>query len=116
MIESNANTAAEIAAEHGITPRRVRQYVTEGRLPRLRRGRFDALYFACMRSGESLCPKRHRKPAALVLVALGWLHAGDREDRELFVGMLKENGLQRADAVGALGEAKALLRSARERC
>lgn len=109
MMTKSTKTADEIAAEHEISPRRVRQYAAEGRLPRLARGRFDALYFACMRSGESICPKRRRKPAAPVLVAIGWLQAGDSEDREQFEGMLERNGLQRADAIGAFSEAKAIL-------
>jgi hypothetical protein len=112
---THAQTANEIAADHDISPSRVRQYAAAGRLPRQGRGRFDALYFACLRSGEAICQNRRRKPAAPVLVALGWLEAGEREDRALLIDLLERNGLGRADALEALGEAKARLRTASER-
>lgn len=113
MTNAYTQTASEIAADHNISASRVRQYATAGHLPRHGRGRFDAIYFACLRSGESICASRRRKAAAPVLAALGWLDAGEKEDRDLFVGLLERNGVPRPDAVCALSEAKALLQSAR---
>lgn len=108
MSSTFTNTANEIAGEHNITAGRVRQYAAAGRLPRHPGGHFDALYFACMRSGESICASRRHKPAAAVLAALGWLEAGDREDRATFIAVAARNGLPRTLALKAFREARAL--------
>jgi hypothetical protein len=104
-------TAANLAEAHDITPRRVRQYVEEGALPRLARGTFDAGWFAHLRTGEKVASNFQKRPSARDLVALGWLSAVGKEptdlDLEAFGDLFERNGLTRMAAMMALGAAQA---------
>lgn len=109
-----AMTATDLAAMHSLTPRRVTQYRDDGHITPLSRGLFDAGWFSHLRAGEALCKNHRRKPAAFVLVACGWLHAvGSRatEDRAHLVALFVRNGHTAEDALQALGEARAVMRS-----
>lgn len=107
-----AMTAPQLGEQFNITPRRVRQYVEDGHLPRLGRGLFDLGWLAHLRAGEAACAQMHRKPAAPTLVALSWLLAsGERatQDRALLIALFGRNGKSSDDALEALGEARALV-------
>lgn len=105
------STATELADMHGITTRRVRQYVEDGALPRLSRGTFDEGWFAHLRNGEKVAANLRNRPSARDLVAMGWLSAVGREpsdaDLEAFGNLFERNGHTRAAAMMALGAAQA---------
>jgi hypothetical protein len=109
-----AMTAADLAADHGLTPRRIRQYQEAGSIRALSRGLFDAGWFAHLRTGEALTTHHRRKPGTHGLVATGWLHAvggnPSKEDRAALVALFERNGHTGDDALQALGEARTVLR------
>jgi hypothetical protein len=107
IYEQNAN---DLAAMHHITPRRVRQYVEDGFLPKLSRGTFDVGWFAHLRTGEKMAVRLSKRPTAPHLVAMGWLSAVGGEptdaDLEAFGNLFERNGFTRVAAMFAVGAAQ----------
>lgn len=104
-----AFTADQLAAWFYITPRRVRQLAEDGDLPRLGRGTFDGAWLCYLLMGRKITGEGRAKLAASVCVAIGWTSAscGAKGEREAFIGMFERNGLDRDDALMALGAAQA---------
>src|SRR5690606_29781144 len=102
-------SAPEIGAMLGITARRVRQYVDDGLLPTIERGRFDMVFLMYLRSGEQRTRNASKRPGRDTLVALGWLPGvGDtptNEDLTAFAQIFARNGLTRDAAFMAVGRA-----------
>lgn len=105
-----AMSAPDLAAQHKITARRVRQYVEDGLMPTLEPGRFDAVFFLYLRAGELHTRNKNTRPNRDTLVALGWLKCLGAEptadDIQAFTQLFARNGLSRDAAMVALGRAQ----------
>lgn len=112
-----AATADELAAELGVTPRRIRQLAEEGRLVRLGRGRYCRAHAALAHTGRVAVPLEHGEAArdGLLDAALGWAAGpwapgGVTEgDIEAWTKLAARWGLSRQDAVALVFEAVAAL-------
>lgn len=106
----HAHTVTQLAEMHDITPRRVRQYVEDGLLPKLSRGSFDVGWFAHLRTGEKMAARLSKRPTAPHLVAMGWLSAvgsaPSDADLEAFGNLFERNGFTRLAAMFAVGAAQ----------
>lgn len=104
-----AFTADQLAACFSITPRRVRQLAEDGDLPRLGRGTFDGAWLCYLLTGRKIMEAANKKLPAAVYVAIGWssVICGAKGERQAFIEMFERNGLDRDDALIALGAAQA---------
>lgn len=104
------NTVAEIL---NVTPRRIRQFVEDGNVPRPERGQVDLAWCLYFNSGLNITDRWMTKPRdPKTLVALAWL-AGvanpSDDDIAAFAGLFERNGFDRDAALLALGTARGLL-------
>lgn len=106
-------TATEIGALMNITPRRVRQFVEDGLLPTLERGKFDFAFLLWLRKGQERAAKVRNRPDRDTLVALGWLGGVDdkpsEQDLAAFPSLFERNRLPRDAALLAVGRAMQLV-------
>ncbi len=106
-------TATEIGALMNITPRRVRQFVEDGLLPTLERGKFDFAFLLWLRKGQERAAKVRNRPDRDTLVALGWLGGVNDKpsdgDLAAFSKLFERNGLMRDASLLAIGRAMQLL-------
>jgi len=112
-----AATAEELAANLGVTPRRIRQLAEEGRLIRLGRGRYCRAHAGLAHTGRVVAPLEQGQPArdGLLDAALGWA-AGPWQpggvtegDIDAWAALAERWGVERQDALALIFEAVARL-------
>lgn len=108
--ENYTATAQELGAIFTLTARRVRQYVEDGDMRPLERGRFDAAWFGYLLAGRRMTANRPRKVPPHTCVALAWraVTSGTAAERDALVKLFIRNGLTHDDALVALGSAEGL--------
>ena len=97
-----------------ITPRRIRQLVEDGSIPRIERGHVDAAWAMYCYAGSIQVYNWVDKPRdPKVLVALSWLSGlgsnPTAKDIDTLAETFKRNGFTRDDALLAIGRAQGLL-------
>lgn len=102
-----------VAQMLGITDRRLRQFVEQGLIPRIERGKVDAPWAIHLFAGAKMTEQLTNKPDDPgVLVALAWLTGAGPEakaSRHLLADIFERNGRSRDDALVCIGHAQALM-------
>jgi hypothetical protein len=100
-----------VAQMLGITDRRLRQFVEQGLIPRVERGKVDATWAIHVFAGAKMVEQLTNRPDDPgALVAIAWLtgHGQDANYHRL-ADTFERNGRNRNDAFVCIGYAQALM-------